>query len=181
MAKGGDFEREVSKHLTKWLSGKVKPYLFWRMPGSGGLATIHEENIDLSGDIRSLTEEAEFFTSIFSVEIKNGYPKTSFWQHFKKLKKFNIEVFWNQCVEDSKKGNKRPMLIYRKKSQKPLIGIDSNTDNKINEINEKLCKLPKLSMTFTSSLPTLVFYDFNDFFNIISPDVIKKLGKNING
>ena len=52
MGKGGDFERQVSKTLTKWLSGREKPYLFWRMPGSGGLATIHEENVGLSGDIR---------------------------------------------------------------------------------------------------------------------------------
>jgi hypothetical protein len=55
MGKGGDFEREISKAFTKWLTGVEKPYKFWRMPGSGGLATIHEENTNLSGDIRSVS------------------------------------------------------------------------------------------------------------------------------
>ena len=32
MGKGGDFEREIAKTLTVWLTGKEKPYMYWRMP-----------------------------------------------------------------------------------------------------------------------------------------------------
>ena len=91
MGKGGDFERYIAKELTVWLSGKPKPYMFWRMPASGGLATIHEECAGLAGDIRSVHEDAEFMTSIFAIECKTGYPRTSFWQHFKGIKNFNIQ------------------------------------------------------------------------------------------
>ena len=45
MSKGGDNERNVSKFLTKWLTGKEKPYMFWRQDASGGLATVHVENV----------------------------------------------------------------------------------------------------------------------------------------
>ena len=65
MAKGGDFERYIAKQLTVWLTGKSKPYMFWRMPASGGLATIHEECVGLAVDIRSVHEDAEFLTNIF--------------------------------------------------------------------------------------------------------------------
>ena len=47
-AKGSAFEREVCKMLNVWLTGKEKPYVFWRSPSSGALATIHIENKDMS-------------------------------------------------------------------------------------------------------------------------------------
>lgn len=121
--KGGEFERQISKYLTKWFTGKDKPYAFWRTPGSGSLCTIHEENVELSGDIRSIIPEANFLTSVFNIELKTGYPGTSFWQHFSDTKTFKIREFWEQSVRDGRKANKLPMVIYRKKGKKPLMGM----------------------------------------------------------
>ena len=96
MGKGADFERQICKDLSKWIQGKEKPYLFWRQPLSGGLATISELNKDMSGDARPIVPEIlEWWP--FSIECKNGYPSTSFWQHFKNIKTFNIKSFWRQC------------------------------------------------------------------------------------
>ena len=148
MGKGGDFEREVSKTLTRWLTGKEKPYMYWRMPGSGGLATIHEENRGLTGDIRSLHPDAEFLTDCFSIECKTGYPRTSFWQHFKNLKNFSIKEFWQQCVNDAYKANKRPMLIYRKKGQQIILGICKPDKLELEKMNDMLPTLPCLEMRF---------------------------------
>ena len=178
MGKGGDFERDVSKELTSWLTGKPKPYKYWRMPGSGGLATIHEENVDLSGDIRALAPDAEFLTDYFSIECKNGYPKTSFWQHFKNIKNFNIRDFWIQCMDDAKKGDKAGMLIYRKKGQKHIVGIEEEVSWTLSCINEKLCELPSIVMTWECDyLPSVEFFSFENFFNIITPENIKELAE----
>jgi hypothetical protein len=157
MGKGGDFEREVSKCLTCWLTGKEKPYAFWRMPGTG--------------DIIALKPEAEFLTDKFTIELKTGYPQTSFWQHFGRVKNFNIEIFWRQCFDDSVKSNKHPMLIYRKKGRKSIVGISQWIADQL-KLN-----LPAITLTFTpeQKLPTLVFYDFNDFWEIVTPQRIKSL------
>jgi len=175
--KGGDFERLISKFLSVWLTGKAKPYQYWRMPGSGSLATIHEENVGLSGDIRALTPEAEFLTDYFSIECKTGYPKTTFWQHFKDIKNFNIKLFWQQCVNDARKASKEPMLIYRKKGTKPVVGIPYNVDGffkwigigGIRDINSIMIRFKE------NDLPALVLYDMNDFFSKVKPDDMWRL------
>jgi len=176
MGKGGDFEREVAKSLTIWLTGKEKPYVYWRMPGSGSLSTIHEENKNLTGDIAALTPEAEFLTDTFNIECKTGYPSTSFWQHFKHIKNFNIEIFWQQCVDDSKKAGKFPMLIYRKKGQQPIVGV---TDY----ISEKmfLTNLRHITLDFgvynENRLPPICFYNSQEFWAFVTPDAIRNLLK----
>lgn len=174
MGKGGDFERDVAKDLTFWLTGKKKPYKFWRMPGSGGLATIHEECSDLSGDIRCLDSDGEFLTQTFSIEAKNGYPKTSFWQHFKNIKHFNIKEFWIQCCNDAEKSDKRPMLVYRKKGRKPIVGLDMITFILIDEATP-ISNLSSIVLNWNDELSSVILFDYNDFFKMIKPDDIKEI------
>lgn len=171
MGKGGDFEREISKCLTCWLTGKEKPYAFWRMPGSGGLSTIHEENKNLTGDIIALKPEAEFLTNKFSVECKTGYPQTSFWQHFGRVKNFNLEIFWRQSNDDAVKAGKHPMLIYRKKGRRPAIGISQWISDQLH------LDLPYVMLHFTKeqALPNLILYDFNSFWELVTPQTIRNL------
>ena len=169
--KGSEFERDICKYLSVWLTGKEKPYQFWRMPASGGLATISEENADMSGDIRALTQEAAFVTDTFSIEAKNGYPTTDFHQHFANTKTFNIKAFWKQCIGDARISNKYAMLIFKKKGKKPIIGIESTVNDKIKGI---LISLPSMSIKFSKQeYPEIVFYDFKDFFKFITPQIIK--------
>jgi len=175
MGKGGDFERDISKDLTVWLTGKKKPYKFWRMPGSGGLATIHEECVDLSGDIRSLDEDGRFLTDIFSIECKNGYPSTSFWQHFKNIKTFHIKSFWIQCCNDAEKSGKHPMLIYRKKGKNPIVGIDLVTFSMISYRVISILKLSSIILNWNDNTSSIVFFDYKDFFEMVKPDDIKEI------
>jgi len=168
MAKGSDFERYVCKKLSVWFQGTEKPYLFWRMPASGGLATISEMNKGLAGDIIPLDEDIKKWWPL-SIECKTGYPSTSFWQHFKGLKNFNIELFWKQCTEDAKKSDKYPMLIYRKKGQKPIVGI-----NEIVEDMFDIEHLPSISLYFPKTKDNVVFYDMEQFFNNITPEQLKE-------
>ncbi len=179
MAKGGEFEREISKFLTKWLTGKEKPYKYWRQDASGGLATIHAENEHLTGDIKPLAKDAEFLTDIFSIECKTGYPKTSFWQHFTTTK-FAVEQFWSQCIKDAPE-NKYPMLIYRKLRRKPIIGININIKDslyfllqELNFISITWNKPFKCERCLTKhTVEDLFLFDMNDFFELVKPDHIK--------
>jgi len=171
MGKGGDFERVIAKTLTVWLTGKEKPYMYWRMPASGGLATIHSECGELSGDIRSLHKDADFLTDTFSIECKNGYPKADFWHLFKSVKNFDLRNFWEQCVNDAQRASKLPMLIYRKKGKKIIIGIQEKDRSSLN-----LTCLPTLIINFCmGDLPAAAFYDFESFWKNISIEDIKKL------
>lgn len=180
-AKGGEFEREISKFLTKWLTGKEKPYKYWRQDASGGLATIHEENVHLTGDIKPLAKDSEFLTDIFSIECKTGYPKTSFWQHFISTK-FAVEQFWSQCVEDTPE-NKHPMLIYRKLRRKPIIGINSIIKDSLYFL---IKELNFIGITWNipfkcercgehHTIEDLFLFDMEKFFELVKPDNIKDL------
>jgi hypothetical protein len=188
MAKGGQNERDVSKFLTKWLTGTVKPYMFWRQEASGGLATVHVENVHMTGDIKHLHPDSKFFTDIFSIECKTGYPKTSFWQHFSKVQ-FAIEDFWLQTLEDATKSKKEPMLIYRKKGRKWIIGINRCIQEKLHEkirglnnivINWSPKKVPQYDPKFRQNpSQDCILYDMESFFNKVKPDDIRRIHGNI--
>lgn len=168
--KGSVWERDICKFLTYWVQGKKAPLLFWRQPLSGGMATINELNKNMSGDIRSISDKSKWWP--FSVECKNGYPKTSFWQHFKNVKNFNIKDFWIQCLNDSKISNKYPMLIYKKKNRNSIVGINKEV-NKF--FNKELKDLNSMLISFNDKTEDIIFYDMKVFFNIIKPINIKKL------
>lgn len=178
MGKGGDFEREISKQLTVWLTGVEKPYKFWRMPGSGMMATIHEDCANMSGDIRSLGSDSAFLTDIFSVECKNGYPKTSFWQLFKHIKGFNIRLFWEQCLNDAAKGDKRPMLIYRKKGNPVIVGFSVEDSYLMRTRCAAFERLPFQQIHFDNGDPIdVIFHNWVEFLECVTPEHIRQVFK----
>jgi len=118
---------------------------------------------------------------LFSIELKNGYPKTSFWQFFSNAKNFNIESFWKQSIRDAVKSNKRPMLIYRKKGRKPIIGVTRSISKLLLNEYQELLYVGRLTLDFKASdgyatLP-LVLYDFEKFLSIVKPDKIRQIGE----
>ena len=165
-AKGSAFEREIAKLFTLWASGQSKEYWYWRSPSSGAVATITDGNGDISGDLIALKPEGTFLTSKYSIEIKTGYPNSSFHKHLKGVKTDEIRDFWKQCCFDASKAEKRPMLIYQKKQFNTLIGISTVID--------KLKYIPSLTMTFGADiLLPCHFYDLSEFLNIITPEDIE--------
>lgn len=167
--KGSEFEREICKLLTVWVSGKVKPYIFWRSPSSGALATIASA-LDASGDIIALRPEGKFLTDRFSLELKNGYPDAQFEKHFKDTKNNIIEDFWKQCLRDAKKSNKWGMLIFKKKGCQPIVGVESLVN--LMFLTKKI-SLRNLSLDFEKDIPSITFFDFKQFFEKVTPEIIK--------
>ena len=167
--KGSLWERDVAKLLTKWLTGEEKPYVWWRMPGSGAIATISEENKELSGDIMCLRPEGAFLTDKYSIECKVGYPTSSFHKHLKGVKNDEIRLFWEQCCNDADRASKLPMLIYKKKQYNALIGVTM--------FNDALLEIPCLSMSWGEQydLPICYLFDMEEFLTTVTPEDIKTL------
>lgn len=172
--KGSAWERDVAKFFTLWASGKKKPYWFWRTPGSGAMATLSLENKELSGDIHALHIDGCFLTDLFSIELKDGYPKGSFYKHLKSNKADSVRGFWAQCCSDALRASKRPMLIWRKLNHNAVVGIE-------NWLNDELCDvvdlfvLPSLMLRFNTDLPDVAFYDMKKFFDVVKPITIKEV------
>jgi len=173
--KGGAWEREFSKFLTKWLTGQTKDYYFWRSPGSGSVATVNLGNKAISGDIIALKPEAIKIIDIFSIECKNGYKGISLDKHLKDNKTDGLLDFWNQCNKASVDANKEPMLIYKKQGQNAWIGVSENV---YQLLVEKLSKLKYIKVHWTEVNSNVVLMDMIDFFDLVKPDdIIKILGK----
>ncbi|MEA3280600.1 MAG: hypothetical protein U9Q38_08395 [Thermodesulfobacteriota bacterium] len=169
--KGSGFERDVAKILTKWLTGKERPYAFYRQPASGGIFTIFEECGDMSGDIRAMLPVAIPIMRRFSIECKNGYPHANFHQHLKKSKGFQIEKFWEQCTTDATNSSKYPMLIFKKQGLNIILGIDC----KLRIMLKEQVKLPKSITLSFNNLTSVTFYDMIEFLDVVTPEIIEEL------
>jgi len=173
-SKGSGFEREVAKFLSKWMQGTEKPYIFWRTPASGAMQTIHSDE-NMSGDIIAVRSEGKWLTDTYSIEIKNGYSNTSLDKFFKYNKSDPLKSFWSQCVNDANESEKYPMLIYKKKGMSTLwIGIDVNSYNNLKNYLSKLRGMT-LQWSEDDNLPFLYLYEMKEFFNNITPDILKEL------
>ncbi len=163
--KGSSFERLISRKLSMWLTGQDKEYYFYRSPSSGAVATMNSMNEDITGDIIAVKPEGRILTSVYSIECKDGYADADPLKIFKNNKNDIIKDFWEQCIGDSKKANKKGMLIFRKKGYPILIGIEDETNlSKImkNKINKYLI------IAFDSNLPKLTLFELDIFLNYLN-------------
>jgi len=175
--KSGNHERETAKFLTKWYSGKTKPYLFWRTPGSGGIGTVSELNLDLYGDIYPLDPDIKKWWP-FTIECKTGYDNASLDKHLKYNKSDPIKAFWIQVNDDAKKAKKYPLLIYQKLGLTPQwVGINYFILQTFAiELTDLRCVSLKWSVE--DSLHEMHFFSLNEFFDRISPTIMKeRIGK----
>ncbi len=172
-SKGSAFEREICKMLNVWLTGKEKPYVFWRSPSSGALATIHVENEDMSGDITGFSEEAKIICSVLNFELKTGYKETSIDKFLKYNKTDKLKEFWNQCINDCN-DKKHPVLIYRKKGlNTPWVCIDNSL---FNVLYRKLKNYRYIILHFRE-LRDMYIFELKEFFDAVKPNDIKEIAK----
>ena len=172
MGKGADFERDICKYLSKWYQGTVKPYIWWRGRGSGAVFTMDTEvGESFAGDIYSIGNEGRWLTDKVVIECKNGYPKYNISKHLKNNKNDQLLDFWAQVNDDATKTDKYPILIYKKKGQSPWVGINSD----FNVLFHKhLTDLKFITIHWTVSICDIWIYDLNQFFDNITPDIMKR-------
>ena len=123
--KGGNFEREICRKLSLWLSANKRDDLFWRSSLSGGRATVAfkkgKQNLTQCGDISSIHPDGNVLTDPYLISCK----------FYSDLKiegavlgnKGGISQFWEECVMEAKRYNKKPILIAKQNNTKPFIGL----------------------------------------------------------
>lgn len=161
-SKGSGFEREIARFLTRWMSGQDKDLYCWRSPGSGSVGTINIGSKALSGDLIPLKPEAAKLFDMFSIEAKTGYPGADPLKVIKKVKNDELKAFWVQANRDAERTEKYPMLIFKKKGMKPMIGL--TIDGILHFKGSNHLDLVSISINFREGLPGLVLFDMEDFF-----------------
>jgi hypothetical protein len=137
------------------------------------VCTVLEDNQTLSGDIIAVKPEGVFLTNIFSIELKTGYAGASFDKLLRNNKNNEILSFWDQCTGDAVKANKLPLLIYKNGATNWVA-----TSYEFIKAYEEYCgssifTLRNLRYDFGKT--TIYFFEFNDFFNTVKPEDVKKI------
>ena len=117
--KGNSYERDISKKLSKWITGSEDDLIVWRTSGSGSVSTIAKKKGKsakaLDGDFQYLGEnqnERELFNIFFfdskclgDVHLMAINPKNQ-----KSNQLFNE---WKKVFEDASTSNKIPVMFVK--------------------------------------------------------------------
>jgi hypothetical protein len=175
--KGSQFERDLCRFFTEWISGSKEPLLFWRGRGSGGMMTRNfGVGKAFSGDLYAISDEGAWLTDFFSIEAKNGYASASFDKHLKYNKNDSLKDFWIQANRDAELVDKYPILIFRKKGLSPWVGVPKDIHMMF---IERVASLRSITISWgeqnEDNLPDAVFFDFYEFFATVPAEDAKAL------
>ncbi len=168
--KGGEFERDVCKKLSLWLSDGKNQNLLWRSAMSGGRATIQlrkgDKAVAQSGDISAISEEAFAFINAFSVECKSYkdiYLQNMVWDG-----KEGMPYFWQQTYDAAESSSKFPILIAKQNRRKEIICLDRR--------GRDMFTIPMRARVYWSHDPTMSLvgiYQFSEFIDRVDPKSLK--------
>jgi|TARA_A100000172_G_scaffold75282_1_gene57986 Holliday junction resolvase len=115
-AKGSTFERQIAKTLND----RFNTTEFSRSPGSGAFATTHDlpDYLKIYGDL--ITPQ----NFKYCIECKKGYNKENLYSLYNYSSDF--WGFLDQCLKDSEKCDKIPMVIFKQDRQPTLAIIPSH-------------------------------------------------------
>ena len=120
--KGSQFERDICKALSLWVSKGVSIDLYWRSAMSGGRATVKRGQVRQAGDITAVAPEGHALTDKFYVECK-AYKTLTL--DCLVTGKGTLIDFWKIAVREAVLHEKHPMLIF-KRNHWPVVVIMSN-------------------------------------------------------
>ena len=126
-AKGSTFERSIAKTLND----RFNTSEFSRSPGSGAFATTHTlpDHLKIYGDL--ITPQ----NFKYCIECKKGYNKENLYS----LYNYSSDLwgFLDQCLKDSEKCDKIPMVIFKQDRQPTLAIVPSHVQtNKLQQYIE---------------------------------------------
>ncbi len=125
--KGAQFEREICKRLSLWVSDGEREDVFWRSAMSGGRATVqHRKGVDVrqGGDICAVAPEGHILCDEFFIECK--YVKDLGFGTFIVNGTGKLRDFWLKCLEESARHKKSPMLIAKQNGWPTIVIIKHN-------------------------------------------------------
>jgi hypothetical protein len=124
--KGADFEREVCKKLSLWVSRGEKEDLFWRSAMSGGRATVYRKQgkgqlARQAGDITATAPEGHVLTDQWYIECKFVADlRLDSWL----LKdEGDLARYWTTAKEEAKAHGRDPMMIVKQNRGEMLLVV----------------------------------------------------------
>lgn len=164
-SKGNGFEGQIAKKL----SAALTPLNFIRSPGSG--ARVGGKNFSKFGDLFSadslaifvadvvpINEKKEGISFLHSVECKFYKTPDTFTQLVSGTA--NIFKWFEESVEDAKKTDKNPMLIFKWNNTSIFVAVDREHDK-----CPALFKDVQPSLELGGSTKTLSIYLFDSIIN----------------
>jgi hypothetical protein len=131
-SKGSQFERDVCRKLSLWVTNGKRKDCFWRAAMSGGRATVARkrgESVRQSGDITAVALEGRVLDD-FYIECKfyKDLALESFFLHGKG----KLAEFWRVAVREAASHSKTPWLIAKQNNRPALLvtaeGLNSHFD-----------------------------------------------------
>lgn len=111
--KGNDFEIQICRKLTKWVTGKERPEIFWRSASSGAKATMSKKSghaTKMHGDVMAIDQMGTFLTDNILIECK----------HYKDvrvealLERKGLVFGWlHKCMTEAEESGKYPWLVFK--------------------------------------------------------------------
>lgn len=168
-AKGDQFERDMSKTLSRWLTKGKSEDALWRSAGSGSRSTNSVKKgrgaiQNQASDLTASSIEGYQLVDKFTIECK-FYADLQFGSLlFNNTSK--LLTFWKQAQRDSKSVNKHAMLI-AKQNRRPIVVVLDN------QVVENLLPDHTPRMHFTHHGITVIELDV--FLKLVSPDKLLEL------
>ena len=132
-AKGSDYERDVCRRLSRWVTNGEKDDVYWRSAMSGGMATRRKDTDSfISGDICAVREEGFALLRIFVIECKRVNDL-----HLHTLpydRQSNIFLFWRQACTQARRERRQPLLIARQDRFPELVGLHPRAFSVMQEV-----------------------------------------------
>jgi len=126
---GTNFEREIAKEISLWLTNNQDNKIVWRTVTSGGWYTTENNksnNLSIptqAGDLTVIDPTFSIFSDNLYIELKKR-KSVSFWCIFNnEYGKDSLLGIWEDTVDKSKKLEKFPVLIIRQTHSKHILFI----------------------------------------------------------
>jgi hypothetical protein len=139
--KGAEFERDVCKKLSLWVSHGKREDLFWRSAMSGGRATVGrkkgKDHAKHAGDISATHPDGHALTDHWYVECKSVADlKVDSWL----LKEEgDLAKFWRVAIEQAEAHKLRPMMIVKQNRGEVLLIVPAPNAAGSNHLNYAAC------------------------------------------
>lgn len=126
MAKGGSYERDVCRRLSRWWTGSDEDDdVFWRSSQSGGRATTRAKSGKTTrghcGDITAVDGRGRKFTKLITVELKRGYNRVDpihLIDRTPKMAQQGFEAFLEQAMSAASRANTPYWMIIHKRDMR---------------------------------------------------------------
>lgn len=178
--KGQNFERQIAKYLSRWITYGDRDDVFWRSSNSGGRATVRAATGSagglVSGDLCAVRPEGFPLLEVFVIECK--FYKDLKLQDLPFDRKSVIPKAWNKVCKESVRESRRPMLILKQNNRPILLGLQYRMYREIrHQVRGTLDVMPPY---LYSNRLQLALCEFDPVFEAFSPDMLTGLDREKN-